>query len=273
MLHIKVIKNGKNWAVGLTAAAALIIFMTVFIVGGIQKSLIRSAAEAGSRAGRDYSSSIPIYSVDNDKKQISITFNCAWEAEDIPSILDTLDRYHVKATFFVLGVWAEKNPEALKMIAERGHEIGNHSYSHKLPSRITQEQIKEEIDRCNAAVKNIIGAEPSLYRAPSGDYNDMLISLVRASEMVPVQWSVDSIDWDNRMSGADIVSRVTGKIHPGAIILFHSGTAYTAEVLPEILSHLQAEKYEFVPVSKLIYPSGHSMIDHTGKQFDTEADS
>lgn len=272
-MRIRIIRNGKKLFLSMTAAAAVTAFLAVFLIGSLETRKIHLAAEAGSRAGKDYSDSIPIYSVDNDSRQVAITFNCAWEAGDIPSILDTLDRYGARATFFVLGVWAEKNPDALRMIAERGHEIANHSYSHKLPSRITQAQMKEEIDRCNAAIRNVVGVEPKLYRAPSGDYNKTLLAAARASGMTAIQWSVDSIDWDKRFSAEEIVNRVTGRVHDGAILLFHSGTLHTAEALPEILAHLQAEKYCFVTVSGLIYPAGHAMVDHTGKQFETETGS
>lgn len=132
-MRIRIIRNGKNLIIGITATLVLLVFLTVFIAGGIQRTRVQAAVEAGSVAGKDYSNSIPIYSVNNDMKQIALTINCAWEADDIPEILDILDVYNIKAAFFVLGVWAEKNPEELKMISERGHEIGNHSYSHKLP--------------------------------------------------------------------------------------------------------------------------------------------
>ena len=92
---------------------------------------------------------LPIYSVDNNKREISLTINCAWGADDIDEILVILDNYNVKATFFVLGTWAETNPDKLLEIYYKGHEIGNHSYSHKLPSKSTKEQLEKEIEKWN----------------------------------------------------------------------------------------------------------------------------
>lgn len=209
---------------------------------------------------------LPVYAVDNDGSgDIALTVNCAWGADDIPEILDIFDKYNIKCTFFVLGVWAEKNPEALKMIAERGHEIGNHSYSHRLPSQCDMSKIEEEIVKCNEAVYNGTGDRPLVYRAPSGDYTDEAIKLAEQNGMTAVQWSVDSLDWMDDKSASDIINRVTGKITSGSIILFHNDTQHTVEVLPEIIEHLQDENYTFVTISELLLPE-NSYIDNQGVQ-------
>lgn len=209
---------------------------------------------------------LPVYAVDNEGSgDIALTINCAWGADDIPEILDILDKHNVKCTFFVLGVWAEKNPEALKMIADRGHEIGNHSYSHRLPSQSSVTQIEEEIVKCNDAVFCGTGDRPLVYRAPSGDYNDSTIELAQKHGMTAIQWSVDSLDWMDDKSAQDIINRVTGKTTSGSILLFHNDTQHTVEVLPEIIKHLQEERYTFVTVSELLLPEG-SYIDNQGVQ-------
>ena len=209
---------------------------------------------------------LPIYSVDNDNsKQIALTVNCAWGAEDIPQILDIFDQYNIKCTFFVLGVWAEQNPEALKQMTARGHEIANHSYSHKLPSKSSAAQIEEEIVKCNEAVSKIIGTTPTFYRAPSGDYNDTALTLAEKQGMTSIQWSVDSLDWMKDKSQSDIVNRVTGNVFSGSIILFHNDTNYTVAALPEIIQHLQSEGYRFVTVGDLLL-QGDTVIDNNGVQ-------
>ncbi len=209
---------------------------------------------------------LPIYSVDNDNnKKIALTINCAWGAEDIPEILDILDRHSIKCTFFVLGVWAEKNPEALKQMAAAGHEIANHSYSHKLPSKSSDDQIWEEIEKCNQAISKITGTKPMFYRAPSGDYNDTALRMAEEQGMVSIQWSVDSLDWMKNKSKADIINRVTGNISSGSIVLFHNDTDYTVQALPEIIGHLQEEGYQFVTVGDLLL-KGSWYVDHNGVQ-------
>lgn len=242
-----------------------IIPVILILLAGVLFYAIFSAANSVEEAAATVKK-LPVYSVDNDEnKQIALTVNCAWGADDIPEILDTFDKYNIKCTFFVLGVWAEKHPDALKLIYSRGHEIANHSYSHKLPSKSSAAQIKEEIVKCNEAVNKIIGTTPVFYRAPSGDYNDTALTLAEEQGMTSIQWSVDSLDWMKDKSQADIVNRVTGKIASGSIILFHNDTTYTAAALPEIIQHLQNEGYRFVTVGDLLL-KGNCVVDNNGVQ-------
>lgn len=242
-----------------------IIPVAFIILAGILFYAIFSAAGSVEETAASIKK-LPVYSVDNDdSKQIALTVNCAWGADDIPQILDIFDEYNIKCTFFVLGVWAEQNPEALKLMYSKGHEIANHSYSHKLPSKSSEAQIEEEIVKCNEAVSKIIGTAPTFYRAPSGDYNDTALSLAEKHGMTSIQWSVDSLDWMKDKSQADIVNRVTGKISSGSIILFHNDTNYTVAALPEIIQHLQNEGYRFVTVGDLLL-KGNCTIDNNGVQ-------
>ena len=237
--------------------------VVILVLTGILIYVAGSAAEDIGAALE--TNTLPIYGTDEQNMRIALTINCAWGADDIPGILSTLEEHNVRATFFLLGVWAEKNPEMVKLIYEKGHEIGNHSYSHKLPSKSTAAQMEEEIDRCNEAISSIIGVKPTFYRAPSGDYNDKVLELAHDRGMTSIQWSVDSLDWMDDKSARDIVNRVTGKARPGSIILFHNDTKHTAEVLPEIITHLQNENYEFVSVGDLLI-KGDWYIDSNGIQ-------
>jgi peptidoglycan/xylan/chitin deacetylase (PgdA/CDA1 family) len=87
---------------------------------------------------------LPIYSVDCSDKKIAITFDCAWGSDDIPDILETLEKHQVTATFFIVGTWAEKFPEAVKLISEAGHDVANHSYSHIKMASVDKNRIKDE---------------------------------------------------------------------------------------------------------------------------------
>ena len=235
----------------------------ILVLAGILVYAAESAV--GDIGAAMETNTLPIYGTDEENMRISLTINCAWGAEDIPEILSTLEEYQVHATFFVLGIWAEKYPEAVKLIYEKGHEIGNHSYSHKLPSKSTPAQMAAEIDRCNEAVSDVLGIKPAFYRAPSGDYNDKVLELAHDRGMISVQWSVDSLDWMSDKSAQDIINRVTGKTQPGSILLFHNDTKHTAEVLPEIIFHLQQEGYTFVPVGELLIKDNW-YIDSNGIQ-------
>ena len=207
---------------------------------------------------------IPIYSVERDDNKIAITFDCAWNDDDIDEILDILDNYECKATFFVLGDWAQKYSESLIKISERGHEIGNHSYNHKDYTKLSSQQIKEDLDKCDEVVESITGRRPRLVRAPSGGYNDTIIKACKSRGSIYIQWSVDSIDYGN-VNPEDIYTRATRNVKNGDILLLHNGTEYTAKVLPQILEQL-SKNHTFALVSDMIYYDDFT-IDHTGRQF------
>jgi len=118
---------------------------------------------------------LPIYSVNTDEAKVSLTINCAWNAEDIDKILETLQKQQVKLTFFMVGDWIEKNEEAARKIYEAGHELANHSYNHPHVNNLNYDKNKEQINKCSELIKNITGNPSSLYRGPYGEYNDTVI--------------------------------------------------------------------------------------------------
>jgi|LSQX01.2.fsa_nt_gb polysaccharide deacetylase family sporulation protein PdaB len=208
---------------------------------------------------------VPIYSVETPDKKISVTFDCAWGADDIPDILNTLKESKIKATFFMVGEWAEKNAECVKLIAEDGHDIANHSYSHFRMGSLGKEKIASEIKQCGDLLEKLSGVRCELFRAPYGDYNNLVLNQALQLGYFTIQWDVDSLDWKPGISKSEIVQRVRSKTRSGSIILFHNDTPHTAKLLPEIISEMQAEGYTFVPVSKLIFRENY-YIDHQGRQ-------
>ena len=207
---------------------------------------------------------VPVYSVEREDNKIAVTFDCAWSDEDIDSILDTLDKYNCKATFFVVGDWVEKYPEALRKISERGHEIGNHSYNHADYTKLSAEEITADLDKCDSLIEEVTGERPYLMRAPSGGYNDTVVKAAEDSGRMYIQWSIDGIDYGDA-DPQSIYDRSVKKTAEGDIILLHNGTKSTASVLPKILEALEC-KYEFATVSELIYRDNY-IIDNNGRQF------
>ena len=207
---------------------------------------------------------LPIYSVQTDEKKVSITFDAAWSAEDTDEILEILEEYNAKATIFVLGTWVDSNPEAVKRFFEAGHEIANHSDTHKLFSKVSREEVIKEIEECNKKIEAITKQKVKLVRAPSGDYDNKSIEIAESMNMKMIQWSVDSLDW-KKLSVEEMYARVVTKTEYGSIILFHNGVENTPEALRKILEKLKNDGYEFVTVSELIYQNNYK-IDHTGKQ-------
>ncbi len=207
---------------------------------------------------------LPIYCVDTNEKEIAITFDAAWSAEDTDKIIETLKKHNAKATIFCVGDWVEKNPEAVKKFYSAGYEIGNHSDTHKAFSKASSEEILKEINNCNEKIESITGQKPKLCRAPSGDYDNKSIEVCNSLEMKMIQWDVDSLDW-KKLTVDEMYSRVTSKTQNGSILLFHNGVENTPEALDKILTKLEKDGYEFVTVSELIYWDNYE-IDHTGRQ-------
>lgn len=207
---------------------------------------------------------LPIYRVDTKGKRIAITFDTTWGENNTVRLLDILDKYHVKATFFVLGKWVDEFPNETKEIAKRGHEIGNHSDKHPNMTSISKDKMMTEIASADAKIMAVTGKKPELFRCPEGAYNDSVVNTVELTNHECIQWDVDSIDW--RQQGANIeYSRVIKKVKPGSIILFHNAAKYTPENIPRIIEKLKAEGYEFVTVSELIYKDDY-YIDNNGNQ-------
>lgn len=207
---------------------------------------------------------LPIYSVDIKEKKIAISFDASWGDDRTDDILKILDKYNAKATFFTVGAWIDQFPDKLKIIYEKGHEIGNHSNKHPIMTAISKDRMIEEILITDAKIMSITGAGTTLFRCPSGEYNNLVIETVEATNHYCIQWDVDSIDWKEQ--GANIeYDRIVKKTKPGSILLFHNDAKYTPENLPKILEYLKSQGYEFVKISDLIYKDNY-YINALGKQ-------
>lgn len=242
----------KLKSIFITAAVLLAVTVGVFFMA----SLVNEAVSANDRM-------LPIYNVDKDTNEVAVTFNCAMSG-DIDRILAILEAYEVKCTFFLLGSWAEAHADEVKAIYEAGHEIGNHSYSHNDMPSMSYEDIILDIQKCNDIVKSITGYSPTLFRAPSGSYDNKTISAAEELGMTAIQWDADSVDWKN-ISADEILGRITSKAKSGSVIQLHSGTDHTAEALPQILDYLKDNGFTCVTVSELIYHSDYK-INSNGTQ-------
>ncbi|MDP4094150.1 MAG: polysaccharide deacetylase family protein [Bacillota bacterium] len=222
---------------------------------------------AGSKAVGAFGNTkeLPIYSVDRTDKVVSITFDCAWGDNDIPDILKALGDNGVRATFFIVGQWAEKYPDTVKSISNAGHDIANHGYSHVRMGAIDKAKIKNEIEKCGSVLSAVTGRKIDLFRPPYGDYNDDTITTARNLGYYPIQWDVDSLDWKTDISQDEIMNRLTGKVKNGSIILFHNDTKHTAKMLPSVITKLKDMGYGFLPVSQIIMRDGYK-IDYQGRQ-------
>ncbi len=236
---------------------------------GVMSILLAVVMMLGLIAGKYVSSAstqrkLPIYSVQTDQKKIAITFDAAWTNQDTEQLIQILKKHNAKATFFIVGDWAEKFPESVKAFHNADHTIANHSDTHKAFSKCSREQIQEEIVNCNKKLETITGDKITLLRAPSGDYTDQSLEVANSLDMYTIQWNVDSLDYTG-LSVDEIVQRVLSRIENGSMVLFHNGVENTAEALDIILTKLSSQGYSFVSVEDLIYKEDY-YLDHTGKQ-------
>lgn len=236
----------------------IVMIAAVSLLSFSREKSVEAAAISGTEK-------LPIYCVDTEEKKLAITFDAAWGADDIEHILEVLGRHNAKATFFIVGKWAELYPDKVKSIFAAGHEIGNHSYNHKLYGKLSAQEMTADVEKCNKIISDITGEKITLLRFPSGDYNELAVKTVRGMKLQPIQWNVDSLDWQG-LSTEEITKRVISGADNGSIILFHNDVKNTDEALDGILTELEKKGYSFVTVSQLIYSEPYR-IDATGKQF------
>jgi len=207
---------------------------------------------------------LPVYCVQRDDKVVALSFDAAWGNEDTQTLIDILDKYKINTTFFLVGDWVDKFPESVKALHDAGNEIMNHSSDHAHFSKLSEDEIVADINRCNDKIEAITGVRPTLFRCPYGEYDDHVINAVNSMGMTAIQWNVDSLDWKG-ISASEIQNRVLKNIVPGSIVLFHNAAENTPAALPGIIEGLISQGYSIVPVSQILL-SGDYSIDHTGKQ-------
>lgn len=231
--------------------------------------LLSAADEYEAEVLAGFKKELPVYSVSRQDKKIALTIDAAWDDDKTPFILQTLARYNVKATFFLCGFWAEAYPDQVKAIYDAGHTIGNHSMTHPHMNKLSASQINEEIEKLDDLLQSITGQRTTLFRAPYGEYNDNVITAVRADGHEPIQWSIDTIDWKPERSSQTILDTVLPKLTDGSIILCHNNGYKIEEYLPTLIETALAEGFTFVTVDELLL-SGNTIIDVNGCQKQAE---
>jgi len=210
----------------------MIIIVVLFIIGGYSV-----------REGASVEAFKPLYKMETTDKEVYLMINVYEGKEYVEEYLKLFEKENVKATFFVGGCWAAKNQDTVKMIYNYGHEIGNHGYNHKLHTKLSREQSREEIKRTNTLIREIIGKTPTLFAPPSGDVNEQVTDDAEYFRMKTVMWTVDTIDWRDHDKNK-IYKRVERNIQPGAMILMHP-TESTLQALPDIILLLKSKGYVF----------------------------
>ncbi len=248
----------KRGAIALVATLLAALFLVVSVPTYLVK---RRASEAVRTAA---ARSLPIYSVETEEKKVAISFDCAWGVEYTDRLLEIMEQNGVRCTFFAVQFWVEKYPEYAAKIVAAGHELGTHSRTHSYMSALSEEEIRDELRTSCEAIERATGQKTNLFRAPYGDYDNLLVDTAKSMGLYTIQWDVDSLDWKN-LSAQELGMRVINGAKNGSIILCHNNGLHTAEALPLVFSTLQNRGYEFVPVGELIYKDDYT-IDVNGRQ-------
>lgn len=191
-----------------------------------------------------------IYQGNTKNNKVSFMINVYWGTEYIEDMLDVLDLYKVKTTFFVGGSWLAKNVEVAQEIYKRGHEIGNHGYNHKDHDKISEQQNYDEIHKTHLLVSANLGVEINLFAPPSGAYNDVTVDVAMGLGYRTIMWTHDTIDWRDKDTDL-IIKRATKNLSNGDLILMHP-TKNTLEALSSILAYAENNGFCATTVSEVI---------------------
>ena len=192
--------------------------------------------------------------IDKSKKMIALTFDDG-PNYNTSKVIDVLNKYDIKATFFVLGSRAINNKDILKKMADSGMEIGNHTYNHLLLTKYDENKIRSEIDDTSEVIYSATKKRPKLLRPSYGSVNN---KIKKVANMPIIIWDIDTLDWKYHNSKR-ITSRVVNKVRDGDIILMHDIYSASLNALSNIIPILQDNGYEFVTIDELFYYKGISL--------------
>ncbi len=195
------------------------------------------------------------YAGSQKKKVLYLTFDAGYENGNTEPILDALKKHKVPATFFVVGPFIAEHPELIKRMAEEGHTVGNHTYSHPDMSKIsTKESFQKELGQVEELYEEITGSPMTkYYRPPQGKYSEDNLSMAKELGYKTFFWSLAYVDWyqDDQPSKEEAFDKLLGRIHPGAVVLLHSTSSTNAEILDELLTKWEEMGYTFKPLESL----------------------
>ena len=207
---------------------------------------------------------VPVYSVDTEENQVAISFDAAWGADKTEKIMEVLKEYNCGATFFLVGFWVDKYQDMTKKIDANGFEIGTHSNTHPDMTKLSKESAKLELSTCVQMIENLTNKKVKLFRPPFGAYNNNVIEVSNELDLIPIQWSVDSLDWKG-LSAKEISTRILNGAKKGSIILCHNNSDHIVDALPMVLDRLHSKGYKVTSVGDLVYKENY-IIDRNGVQ-------
>ena len=191
---------------------------------------------------------VPKQHENSTKKRIALTFDDGPHPEVTKQILALLNKYDAKATFFMLGSRVQYYPGLVREVRDAGHEIGNHTWTHPVLTKMSAAAVQKEFESTEQALLDAIGQNSTIFRPPYGAINDSVRALIPRTS---VNWTIDTLDWKHRDS-KQLLPMVKKSMHNNAIVLMHDIHQSTADGLEPVLKYLQSEGYEFVTVSEML---------------------
>ncbi|MEK4423882.1 polysaccharide deacetylase family protein [Solibacillus sp. FSL K6-1523] len=191
---------------------------------------------------------IPKFDLDPSKKHVALTFDDGPHPKVTKQILTLLEKYDAKATFFMLGSRVQYYPSLVGEIRDAGHEIGNHSWSHPVLTKLSAAEVTKEFESTEQAIFNAIGQYSTVFRPPYGATNDSIKALL---PITSVNWTIDTLDWKHRNANS-LLPNIQNSLHNNSIILMHDIHQSTADGLEAVLVYLKNEGYEFLTVSEIL---------------------
>lgn len=193
-----------------------------------------------------------IYRGPADARQIALTFDAGADSDATPMILKALKDADVRATFFLTGKWVEQNPALTKKVAQDGHVIGNHTYSHPDLTKLTDDRIIEQLASTDDLIRQTVGySTKPLFRFPYGARDVRVLRTIAAQGYRSIYWTTDSLDWKPDMTPQKEKERILGGLGNGAIILMHCGSEKTADILPELLDEIKSRGYDIATIPEM----------------------
>jgi len=219
-----------------------------YVEAGDQKGYVKASELADIQLidNKVYNKGVPV--AKGAKKRVALTFDDGPDAKVTPQILATLKKYDAKATFFMVGKNVSRNAAIVKQVYEAGHEIGNHTLSHKKLTTLSIAGVKQEVNGTSNAIYAAIGQYPTVFRPPYGATNDQVRSVMTIPSIL---WSIDTLDWKHH-NPDKILAYVKASVKDGSIILMHDIHQTTANGLENVILYLQKQGYEFVTVSEIL---------------------
>ena len=186
---------------------------------------------------------------------VALTFDDGPHSRNTDDIVNIFSKYNAHATFFMLGSNVVKYPDVVKRVYDAGHEIGIHTWNHKELTKLSSDEVKNEVNNTATEIEKITGKRPTLVRPPYGSINE---NVKNSIDNPLILWNIDSLDWKSR-DKEKIVPLVVNNVQDGDIILLHDIHSTTIPAVEEILKYLIENDYQVITVSQMLSAKGYDL--------------